>query len=252
MGDSQAGVGSDLNLRRRRGAPRHDMGKFMMTDWKSIAKGAFMAVVLAAMLGADEVSSSDAAAETAPAHAARAGADAAADIAPPPTTQPAGPGANDNDPAATREPLSPAQQARTGSTATQGLSTEAVSSYFGRLLEAREWPVGDKGNGEARDPFSASSVMQEQANLTGGGLQFLPGAAEDKVPRLHLRGYVEDESGTAMALVEVEKHDVFLVRQGDDISLQQGTSNLVLRVVSVTHRSVVVEAGTLGHVIVVR
>jgi len=45
---------------------------------------------------------------------------------------------------------------------------------------------------------------------------------------------------------------VFLVREGDTISLQKNGKNNVLKVKKITKLSALVEVGTLGQVIVVR
>ena len=222
-----------------------------MAYWNAIWGGALTGAMIAVLPGGDD-STGNAPADTSAPRVIHAEANASADVSSTPATQPTNvEDANARMQDDTTGSSSPAQETDVTAVAKQEQSSRSVSSYLGRLWGADS--DNSSADGEAtRDPFSPSSVMHEQANRGGGGLQFLPGTAEDKVPRLHLRGYVEDAMGTSLALVEVENHDIFLVRQGDDISLQQGTSNLVLRVVSVTHRSVVVEAGTLGHVIVVR
>ena len=52
--------------------------------------------------------------------------------------------------------------------------------------------------------------------------------------------------------MSVEGFGTFLVTEGETISLHDGKSNLVLRIVSIEPNSISVEVGTLNQVIMVR
>jgi hypothetical protein len=103
-----------------------------------------------------------------------------------------------------------------------------------------------------RDPFSTSGLMAEEAQRRGSGLEFYPAQEMRAVPRLILRGFVEDETHVPIALLEVDQEGVYLVRAGDTISIQHRGASSVLKVQKITNLSVFVEVGSLGQVIVVR
>lgn len=105
----------------------------------------------------------------------------------------------------------------------------------------------------SRDPFAPTSLMQQEAQRQGVGPVFIPSAGGTQaVPSLHLRGYVTGNGNQPVALLEVGAQQVFLVREGDTISLQSAGQNNVLKVKKITKLSALVEVGTLGQVIVVR
>lgn len=105
----------------------------------------------------------------------------------------------------------------------------------------------------ARDPFSATPLMQQEAQRQGVGPVFIPSpGGPQSIPNLRLRGYVTGNGNQPVALLEVAGQQVFLVREGDTISLQGGAQNSVLKVKKITKLSALVEVGTLGQVIVVR
>lgn len=114
--------------------------------------------------------------------------------------------------------------------------------------EPAEAPAGpDEEPG--RDPFAASDRMQQ-----GGGdrSRFVPAEAPPSLPGLALKGYVEDEGGNAVALLEVDGKSTYLVRKDDTVSLPRAGQNLVMRVVQLTNLELHVEVGELRRVVVVR
>ena len=95
--------------------------------------------------------------------------------------------------------------------------------------------------------------MQQEAQRQGVGPVFIPSpGGSQTIPNLRLRGFVTGNGNQPVALLEVGKHQVFLVREGDTISLQNAGKNSVLKVKKITNLSALVEVGTLGQVIVVR
>lgn len=98
------------------------------------------------------------------------------------------------------------------------------------------------------DPFQVSYFMQQKA-LAGnlGGLQFTP-LQNPQVPTLIMRGIV---SG-GLALLDVEGHGVYMVREGDNLSLNRQGQNTVIKIEKIDRFSLQVKVGTLNETIVVR
>lgn len=110
-------------------------------------------------------------------------------------------------------------------------------------------PAPEAGEDAERDPFAASDRMRGGA---GDRSRFVPADAPPALPGLSLRGYVEDEEGKSVALLEVDGTTTYLVRKDDTVSLPRAGSNLVMRVVQVTNLELHVEIGELKRVVVVR
>ena len=127
--------------------------------------------------------------------------------------------------------------------------SEVLDRPSGTGTSARIGQTDDGAN--ARDPFSVSPAMLEESKLKSEGLRFTPMAGA-QVPQLKLRGIINAESEDRLGLIEVVREGVFLVREGDTISLRSAASNTVIKITEIGALSVVVEAGTLGEVIVVR
>ena len=109
-------------------------------------------------------------------------------------------------------------------------------------------------------------------NLGIEGVQFVPAEAATlgrDLPNMRLRGLIRsamrkstDVFGVAAgkkpaqshkaALLEIEGAGVFVVREGDTVGLHDLGRSAVLKVIRVNELSVVVEAGSLGQVIIVR
>jgi hypothetical protein len=106
----------------------------------------------------------------------------------------------------------------------------------------------------ARDPFANTKAMQDEAarQAPAGEARFTPGTDNRNIPELKLKGYIEDRFQSPIALIEIQGYGVFLVREGDAISLQTRSGNALLKVQRVTNISVQVEIGSLGQVMVVR
>lgn len=106
--------------------------------------------------------------------------------------------------------------------------------------------------GAPRDPFATTRSMQDEARRGVGGARFEPTAGAGPLPVMRLRGWIEDASGQALALVDIEGYGTTIVRKDDTIGLPWLQADAVLRIRSVSNGSVAVEIGSLGHVIVVR
>ena len=102
-----------------------------------------------------------------------------------------------------------------------------------------------------RDPFSPSGRVREGSE-TPARPRFVPQDAPDALPQLALRGYVEDAEGMAVALLEVDGGQTYLVRAGDTVSLPMRGRNAVIRVSKVSNLALHVEVGELRREVVVR
>jgi len=98
------------------------------------------------------------------------------------------------------------------------------------------------------DPFRVSYYMQLKAlQQAQGGPQLMP-SQNPQIPSLFLRGIV---SG-GWALLEIQGSGVFLVREGDTVSLTRQGQNTVMKIEKVDRLSLLVRTGSLQEMIVVR
>lgn len=102
-----------------------------------------------------------------------------------------------------------------------------------------------------RDPFAPTDRLL-QASTSGGAAVFQPLQQAATIPIMHLRGLVQDKDGTQVALLEIEKGGVHIVREGDTVGLYEMGANTVIRVRKINRLNLVVEAGSLGQLIIVR
>lgn len=106
-----------------------------------------------------------------------------------------------------------------------------------------------------RDPFSASALIYSELgrqSTSGATRGFIPSLGMEGVPRMKLKGIINDNPKGAVALLEVEGAGVFMVRNGDEIGLQAIGRNQVLKVIRVDALRVEVQAGQINQVIIVR
>ncbi len=111
----------------------------------------------------------------------------------------------------------------------------------------------------ARDPFTTSDKMfrasgQQGANRSGGQ-GFVPYFSGAALPKMRVRGFVNNGPGQAMALLQIEGDDsVHLVRKGDEIGIQPraGQPSLVLKIINVDLKKVEVQSGSLRQIIIVQ
>lgn len=104
-----------------------------------------------------------------------------------------------------------------------------------------------------RDPFATTPLM-EQTAIRGqkSGLDFTPLPTASPTPDLKLRGIVSAGDGARVALLDVTGSGVYLVREGDTISLRGSERNTVIKVEKMNHLTLTVSVGTLGEVVIVR
>jgi len=108
-------------------------------------------------------------------------------------------------------------------------------------------PSGEEGVRPTRNPFM-DTPQTAQSRGRAVSSPSLPAG----VPSLNLRGYVENDDGTALALLEVQGHALYVVRAGDMVSLRAGQQAVQLMVERIGHASMQVRIGEAGPTMEVR
>jgi hypothetical protein len=104
-----------------------------------------------------------------------------------------------------------------------------------------------------RDPFAITREMIDGSAQLEASLDFVPiEKPVFTVPSMTLRGLVRKPDGEMAALLEIEDLGVRVVREGDTIGLQSRGDEAAIRIKEVNALQVIVEAGKVGKVIVVR
>jgi Tfp pilus assembly protein PilP len=150
----------------------------------------------------------------------------------------------------------------------EGLNSVAkISSHNDVIMEKLEMsepaedvfepqPIGLTGSDAVkavkRDPFAVTDRLK-QAAAKGTNMLFKPKSFQKNgnIPPMHLRGLIRSDSGGLVALLEINDA-IHIVRDGDTVGLYNEGSNSVLRIRKINRLNVVVEAGTLGQLIIVR
>lgn len=105
-----------------------------------------------------------------------------------------------------------------------------------------------------RDPFTPSGLMFEVASqsaaINNKGFASAPDNAP--IPRMRLRGFIDQGKDSPIALLEVAGGRTYLVHEGDDININPSQPNSVIRITKITRQSITVEAGLLGSIRVQR
>lgn len=125
-----------------------------------------------------------------------------------------------------------------------------------RAVEPPKPPPPVAASQPGRDPFTTSESMYQEMgrqSVSGPGRSFVPSQGMENVPKMKLRGYINDNPKRgATALLDVEGAGIFLVKAGDEIGLQAIGRNQVLKVMKVEAQRVEVQAGQINQVIIVR
>ena len=93
---------------------------------------------------------------------------------------------------------------------------------------------------DGKDPFAASDTLRRGAAAKTGAA----------LPTLALKGYIEDDSGNAMALLEVEGKRVYLVRKEDVLTLSHRAGDVSLKITELNRREMRIEIA--GRKVVIR
>ncbi len=97
-----------------------------------------------------------------------------------------------------------------------------------------------------RNPFADTPAMRPQGGAARSTL--LPAGA----PNPRLRGYIENENGNAVALLEIQDGVLYVVRAGDTMSLRVGQQVVELIVEQIGDLSVWIRMGQNGPVMEIR
>lgn len=111
-----------------------------------------------------------------------------------------------------------------------------------------------------RNPFATTDKLRElkikppeqEAVPSNEGLAFTPTKQEVKIPKMRLRGHLQGINGEVLALLEVTGGDTYIVREGDTVGLHDLGIDSVLRVRKISRLHLVIEAGSLNQMIIVR
>lgn len=108
-----------------------------------------------------------------------------------------------------------------------------------------------------RDPFNATNNAGGINGMQNrfGNSTFLPDADKQKIPSLKLKGVInpnQKANGDLLALLQVNKKDVYMVKVGDEISYDPSNPTAAIKIMSITRLSVQVQVGNLGNILIVR
>lgn len=130
----------------------------------------------------------------------------------------------------------------------------------GSLSQTTELVTGEQQPGseeQKRDPFAVTGELVTQNNqpvqkrVSSSGHVFTP-KQEIKLPQMSLRGHLKGNDGVVIALLQIGKGQVHIVREGDTIGLHEFGLNTVVRVKKISRLQLIIESGSLGQLIIVR
>lgn len=143
-------------------------------------------------------------------------------------------------------------------TATAGQATQINTQW--QSLQPADNNSSTSSRPLLRDPFSDPQISygngQDSAfsqNAGGFGAGFQRGRGDFKVPELVFRGYIEsDEASAPMALIQIGKSKVHMVREGDEINIDPTRPRNAIRITKINRLSITVETGILGTMRILR
>lgn len=104
-----------------------------------------------------------------------------------------------------------------------------------------------------RNPFAPTrQILAATQGRSGQGLNFQPLQQATTIPKMHLKGLINENGKDIAALIEIENSGTYIVREGDTVGLYESGSNSVIRIQKINRLNLVVEAGSLGQVLIVR
>ncbi len=115
--------------------------------------------------------------------------------------------------------------------------------------------TGANTGAQQRDPFSVTNKLMRQTERptipTSSGPAFTPLEQSGVMPKMHLRGHLKGADGRNVALLEIEGGGVHIVREKDTVGLQELGIDSAIRIKKIGRLHVIVEAGSLGRLIIV-
>lgn len=135
--------------------------------------------------------------------------------------------------------------------------------WFAATVAAEPVPVGTyaappvrPAPQQVRDPFTPSALMYEtvgkQSGMASSAYGFSPSSEGIKIPKMKLRGLLNQERGNYIALLEVEGAGTYMVREGDEFNIDPSQPKNAIRVDKINRLSITVETGVLGSIRVLR
>ncbi len=137
-------------------------------------------------------------------------------------------------------------------TEAQDSPEEDVADLPGKDIEADNGDKAPEKPGPARDPFGVSVKMRSKVLLENGRTQWQPTTKAERLPSIVLRGYIRVKDRQPAALIEVDKENVYLVREAETLNIQWQNDLTVLKVKRIDEQSVSIELGASGRVLTVR
>lgn len=131
---------------------------------------------------------------------------------------------------------------------------ETVASIGNKVSEVTTSLKGNTAR-TRRDPFAATQELIRESiepTIRKKIQGFTPKTEEKALPPMFLRGHLTGPHGDVVALLQIDKGEVHIVRQGDTISLQDFGIDSVIRIKEISRLHLLVESGTLGQMIIVR
>lgn len=95
-----------------------------------------------------------------------------------------------------------------------------------------------------RDPFRPPPDLREAEGQRQGAISGLP--------RMNLRGWVQDGDGVSLALLEIDGEGTIVVREGEELRLHLAGTGVPLRIREIGPRGLVLEVGEERDEVVVR
>ena len=108
--------------------------------------------------------------------------------------------------------------------------------------------------GGQRNPFAPTErvLTAREGGRLDTQLTLQPLEKATKLPKMHLRGVIHDEQNKLAALLELEGVGVYVVREGDTVGLYEAGSDNVIQIQKINRLNLLVKAGSIGQIIVVR
>ena len=120
--------------------------------------------------------------------------------------------------------------------------------------------AGQSSTSAQRSPFAASTKLAQLALQPKSEVQQRPADpaftpqqnVAQKLPEMRLRGHLHGRDGEMVALLQIGKGEVHIVREGDTVGLYESGMDSVVRVKQIGRLHLVIESGSLEHLIIVR
>ena len=136
------------------------------------------------------------------------------------------------------------------------IDLDRVGDPFAQFNAPKVIPEPDQ---TMRNPFALTGKLRDaKVNMANKEVVVLKGEEtftpkpEVKIPKMRLRGHLKGSDGEVLALLEIDGGDTHIVREGDTVGLNDLGLDSVLRVRKISRLHMVVEAGSLNQMIIVR